>query len=51
MQYRETDLDFFHRLAAEEGLMHTFIHEDSKHTLLITDNSQGFPELGVDGAL
>jgi type VI secretion system secreted protein VgrG len=46
VQYRETDLDFFHRMAAEEGLMYTFEHEDSKHTLVITDNPEGFPKLG-----
>ncbi len=32
VQYRETDLAFFHRLAAEEGLMYTFSHESEKHT-------------------
>ncbi|QMV17038.1 type VI secretion system Vgr family protein [Vibrio spartinae] len=46
VQYRETDLDFFHRLAAEEGLMYTFTHEAEKHTLVVTDNSEGFARLG-----
>ncbi|ASA55378.1 type VI secretion system tip protein TssI/VgrG [Vibrio gazogenes] len=46
VQYRESDLDFFHRLAAEEGLMYTFTHEKGKHTLVITDNSEGFAPLG-----
>lgn len=45
VQYRETDLEFFHRMAAEEGLMYSFIHDDSKHTLLITDNTDSFPQL------
>ncbi|CAM3997183.1 Phage tail baseplate hub (GPD) [Vibrio aerogenes] len=34
-------------MAAEEGLMYTFTHEDSKHTLVITDNPEGFPKLGA----
>ncbi|WP_261888155.1 type VI secretion system Vgr family protein [Vibrio rhizosphaerae] len=46
VQYRETDLDFFHRLAAEEGLMYTFTHDTDKHTLVVTDNSEGFTRLG-----
>ncbi|ASA55633.1 hypothetical protein BSQ33_07935 [Vibrio gazogenes] len=46
VQYRETDLAFFHRLAAEEGLMYTFSHESEKHTLIVTDNSAGFTQLG-----
>ncbi|WP_072668988.1 type VI secretion system Vgr family protein [Vibrio injensis] len=45
VQYRETDLAFLHRLAAEEGLVYHFIHEDEKHTLLFTDDSQGLPKL------
>jgi type VI secretion system secreted protein VgrG len=45
VQYRETDLEFFHRLAAEEGLMYTFEHSDEKHILVITDNPQGFEQL------
>ncbi|SHO56846.1 Phage-related baseplate assembly protein [Vibrio quintilis] len=47
VQYRESDLAFFHRLAAEEGMMYTFSHEDSKHTLIITDNPESFPEQGA----
>ncbi|WP_059120828.1 type VI secretion system Vgr family protein, partial [Vibrio sp. MEBiC08052] len=46
VQYRETDLDFFHRLAAEEGLMYTFTHDTDKHTLVVTDNAEGFTRLG-----
>ncbi|MEI8631862.1 type VI secretion system tip protein TssI/VgrG [Vibrio sp. PP-XX7] len=45
VQYRESDLAFFHRLAAEEGLMYTFSHDAGKHTLVISDNTQGFPLL------
>ncbi|WP_367990458.1 type VI secretion system tip protein VgrG [Vibrio sp. NTOU-M3] len=47
VQYRETDLDFLHRLAAEEGLVYSFIHEEGKHTLLFTDSSESLPQLGL----
>ncbi|EMW7170189.1 type VI secretion system tip protein VgrG [Vibrio fluvialis] len=46
VQYRETDLDFFHRLAAEEGLVYSFIHEEGKHTLIFSDASDSLPKLG-----
>jgi type VI secretion system secreted protein VgrG len=42
VQYRETDLAFFHRLAAEEGLMYYFTHSQDTHTLIITDHAGGF---------
>lgn len=42
VQYRETDLEFFHRLAAEEGLIYSFTHSEGKHQLLVTDNNQSF---------
>ncbi|EKO3507347.1 type VI secretion system tip protein VgrG [Vibrio fluvialis] len=46
VQYRETDLDFLHRLAAEEGLVYSFIHEEGKHTLIFSDASESLPKLG-----
>lgn len=46
VQYRETDLVFFHRLAAEEGLVYSFIHEEGKHTLIFSDASDSLPKLG-----
>ncbi|MBY7792326.1 type VI secretion system tip protein VgrG [Vibrio fluvialis] len=46
VQYRETDLDFLHRLAAEEGLVYSFIHEKGKHTLIFSDASESLPKLG-----
>ncbi|WP_158107340.1 type VI secretion system Vgr family protein [Vibrio furnissii] len=46
VQYRETDLDFLHRLAAEEGLVYSFIHEEDKHTLIFSDASDSLPKLG-----
>ncbi|MFH4619761.1 type VI secretion system Vgr family protein [Vibrio furnissii] len=46
VQYRETDLDLLHRLAAEEGLVYSFIHEEGKHTLIFSDASDSLPKLG-----
>ncbi|UHJ61574.1 type VI secretion system Vgr family protein [Vibrio furnissii] len=46
VQYRETDLDFLHRLAAEEGLVYSFIHEEGKHTLIFSDATDSLPKLG-----
>ena len=39
VQYRETDLAFVERLAAEEGLFYYFEHTEGQHTLVFTDNS------------
>ncbi|MDW6001875.1 type VI secretion system Vgr family protein [Vibrio mangrovi] len=47
VQYRETDLEFFHRLAAEEGLMYRFEHHQDKHILVITDSPEGFGRLAT----
>ncbi|WGY45603.1 type VI secretion system tip protein VgrG [Vibrio sp. ABG19] len=47
VQYRESDLDFVHRLAAEEGLVYSFVHQEGKHTLLFSDASDSLPSLGV----
>lgn len=45
VQYRESDLDFLHRLTAEEGIIYSFIHESNKHTLLFSDSSALLPSL------
>ncbi|MDC0610749.1 type VI secretion system tip protein VgrG [Vibrio sp.] len=45
VQYRESDLAFFHRLAAEEGLVYSFVHEEQKHTLYLTDDSESLPSI------
>ncbi|EOX3446658.1 type VI secretion system tip protein TssI/VgrG [Vibrio cholerae] len=45
VQYRETDLQFLHRIAAEEGLVYSHLHEAQKHTLLFTDSSDSQPKL------
>lgn len=47
VQYRETHLEFIERLLAEEGISYHHIHEDGKHTLIMTDHtilSQECPE-------
>ncbi|KJF92074.1 type VI secretion protein VgrG, partial [Photobacterium angustum] len=33
VQYRETDLAFIDRIAAEEGLFYSFVHDNKKNTL------------------
>ncbi len=45
VHYRESDLDFLHRLAAEEGMVYSFIHEAGKHTLLFSDATVLLPSL------
>lgn len=40
VQYRETDLEFIERLAAEEGIFYAFIYEQNKHTIVFSDDSQ-----------
>jgi type VI secretion system secreted protein VgrG len=45
VQYRETDLEFLHRLAAEEGIVYSFIHQEDKHLLLFSDNNDGLQRL------
>lgn len=45
VQYRETDLAFLHRLAAEEGLVYSFVHEEGKHTVLFTDATSSLPSI------
>lgn len=45
VQYRESDLDFLHRLAAEEGMVYSFIHDVGKHTLVFSDSSAVLPSL------
>ena len=37
VQYNETDFDFFHRLAAEEGIFYWFEHNKNQHLLRISD--------------
>jgi type VI secretion system secreted protein VgrG len=45
VQYRESDLNFVSRLMEEEGLFYFFVHEEKKHTLIVSDGSRKLPEL------
>ena len=38
VQYRETDLNFVHRLLEHEGIYYYFEHTDGKHTLVLADS-------------
>ncbi len=44
VQYRETDADLLHRLAAEEGWIYQVVHEAGKHYLHFVDSSVYFPK-------
>ncbi|RJX66542.1 type VI secretion system tip protein VgrG [Vibrio sinensis] len=46
VQYRETDLAFVQRLAAEEGVVYSFEHIEGKHTVIFSDSSELLPALG-----
>ncbi len=43
-QYNETDIAFLSRLAEEAGYFYYFTHAESDHTLVVTDQNQGFPQ-------
>lgn len=45
VQHRETDFDFFQRLAAEEGWHYRFNHGDSKHPMTLSDQHRDAPKL------
>ncbi|MBV7298183.1 type VI secretion system tip protein VgrG [Enterovibrio paralichthyis] len=47
VQYRETDLQFLERIAAEEGIFYTFIHGQGKHTVLFSDDTQTLSHSGL----
>ncbi|MCZ0925622.1 type VI secretion system tip protein VgrG [Vreelandella janggokensis] len=46
VQYRETDLAFIERLAAEEGLFYYHAFEEGAHRLIFTDDPKTLPSLG-----
>lgn len=49
VQYRETHFNFVSRLMEEEGIYFYFIHEDGKHTMVLTDSISGHePEPGTE---
>jgi type VI secretion system secreted protein VgrG len=41
VQYRESDLNFIHRLMEQEGIYYYWKHEAKKHTMVLTDNPAG----------
>ncbi len=43
-QYNESDLSFLCRLLEHEGYHFHFVHSVSKHTMVVTDQNQGFPD-------
>ncbi|MDA8486312.1 type VI secretion system tip protein VgrG [Pseudomonas resinovorans] len=45
VQYGETDFAFVSRLLEEEGIFWFFTHEDGKHTLVLGDSSDAFPQI------
>ena len=45
VQYRETDLEFIERIAAEEGLYYYFEHIEGAHKLIFSDDTQKAPAL------
>ncbi|TCP95500.1 Rhs element Vgr protein, partial [Cricetibacter osteomyelitidis] len=47
VQYRETDLAFIERLAAEEGTYYYFSHTEDGHTLHFSNHSALAPEKGT----
>ncbi len=42
LQYFESDLAFVSRLLEQEGLFYYFLHEDGKHTLVVSDNASAY---------
>lgn len=49
VQYRETDLDFAHRLMEEHGITYRFTTEGGKETMRLRDDGKGFGELSSQG--
>ncbi len=47
-QYRETELDFVHRLLEEEGVFYFFLHGPDGHRLVLGDDPAAFAPAGRD---
>lgn len=45
VQYRESELNFIHRLLEHEGIFYFFEHEDDKHVLVFNDDSTALAEI------
>jgi type VI secretion system secreted protein VgrG len=51
VQYRESDLDFVHRLLEEEGISYVFVQDGEKEVLTLIDEvAQSTPAANVDGS-
>ncbi|MGL6313464.1 type VI secretion system Vgr family protein [Vibrio sp. WXL103] len=48
LQYRETDLEFVHRMLAQHGLWYYFEHSESGHHMVITDSNTTVETLQSD---
>ncbi len=45
VQYHESDFQFASRLMEEEGIFYYFKHEQSSHTMMLSDQTTGFDDL------
>jgi len=45
VQYRESDFTYISRLMEHAGIFYYFKHEDGKHTLIVTDNSNSYQSI------
>lgn len=48
VQYRESDLEFIQRIAAEEGMYYYFEHSVSYHSIIFSDDTQKAPTLPIE---
>ena len=49
LQYKETDLDFVHRLMEEEGISYSFDTDGDVEKLVLRDASASYPDLEASG--
>ncbi|PXA98379.1 type VI secretion system tip protein VgrG [Nostoc sp. 3335mG] len=45
VQFRETDLDFVHRLMEQHGINYLFTYGEGKHTLVLGDSNSSFHQI------
>lgn len=51
VQYRETDLDFLHRILAEEGIAYFFEYEENQHEIVFNDYTPRSTKVQMEGDL
>ncbi|HCS4659184.1 TPA: phage late control D family protein, partial [Escherichia coli] len=44
IQYKESDLDFIHRLLSDAGIYYFFIHDKNKHIMILADAPASHPK-------